>query len=202
MIKKIFLDLDDVLNTFTPYVLSEICGRDVTYNDYPVEAGWNIHEAAMILTGNKRFSDATYFWSLVTRKMWASVPLASEFYGVFSVSANCVGRKNVFILTAPTLDPECLAGKLEWIQRSCPDWIKRQYIITPRKEVCAGRGCLLIDDNEDNVNNFTRENCDSDAILIPRPWNKNWRYYDNDYNLVSFINEVTEIDRGAKIDKA
>jgi hypothetical protein len=169
---RIILDLDDVLNCFTPYVLHELGCRVASphsYEDHPRESGWDIVDAANRLHPSKCWTTAG-FWADVKRLHWASVPRSREFGNLLYLAVWAVGAKNVFILTSPTLDPDCLAGKLEWIQGNCPPWLHRQYLIGPAKHVCAQPGALLIDDNEDNAAAF-RDN-GGQAMLMPRPWNR------------------------------
>jgi 5'(3')-deoxyribonucleotidase len=86
--------------------------------------------------------------------------------------AKAVGRENVCIATSPTKCPESLAGKLEWIHDHFPEWMHRQYAITPRKHLFARPDSLLIDDYSENVERFKAHS--GHAILVPRPWNDNW----------------------------
>ena len=72
-------------------------------------------------------------------------------------------------MTSPTIDPDCLAGKLEWIHEFTPRWMHRQYLVGPRKQFCAHREALLIDDADKNVNTFREWG--GQALLVPRPWN-------------------------------
>ena len=83
--------------------------------------------------------------------------------------AEAVGRENVCITTSPTKCPESLAGKLEWIHGHFPEWMHRQYAITPRKHLFARADSLLIDDHSENIERFEAHG--GHAILVPRPWN-------------------------------
>jgi len=169
-ITRVFLDLDDVLNQFVPYVLWRLgCMEEpYSYEKYPKESGWNIVDAANRLQYYRKFTIES-FWGSVTREMWANVPKTDFCDELIACSANYVGKENVFILTAPTLDPDCLAGKLEWIQRYCPSWIQRQYLIGPPKYLCAKPDTLLIDDRVENVDCFREAG--GQGMLVPRPWN-------------------------------
>jgi 5'(3')-deoxyribonucleotidase len=80
-----------------------------------------------------------------------------------------VSEVPICILTGPTKDPECLAGKYEWITTVLPPYLHRQYLIGPRKQFCAHPEALLIDDSDDNVKAF--RGAGGHAILVPRPWN-------------------------------
>jgi len=168
--KYIFLDLDDVLNTCTPAALHYV-GCPVSPTDITVqkpEWGYDIVNAANRLHPTKLFTEST-FWQSIGRDFWANAPKSIECDWLLETCAGLVGRERVCILTAPTLDPDCLAGKLEWIQRCLPKWIHRQYLMGPRKHFCAKRGALLIDDNPRNIEAFSAHG--GLTILMPRPWN-------------------------------
>jgi len=176
VIERILLDLDDVCNLLTMTCLKHV-GCDVSpYNDsiYPVETGFNITAACNILHPTKKDWGEIEFWNSIPRNLWATAPLSSECYRIIELCVDYVGVENIFIATSPTKDPDCLAGKLEWIQTYLPGYLHRQYLITPRKWLCADRKTLLIDDSDDNVKSFREHG--GKAILVPRPWNVMHKY--------------------------
>jgi len=173
-IKTIFLDLDDVLNRFTMYALEQIGCKVDAYDDssYNPKWGWNIVRAANTLPGHSRHKNKLSpkeFWNAINRKVWASVPLSAECQYLLDNCKDLVGEENVCILSCPTNDPECLAGKLEWIHEYMPPWLWRQYLIGPQKWMCARPDALLIDDSDANVMAFRKHG--GQAVLVPRPWN-------------------------------
>ena len=179
MIKRIFLDLDDVLNIFTPWVLRCV-GRDIHLDgrEHNPEWGFDIVTAANELpvteTGTELGWNVTFtpetFWANLGREVWRDAPISEEFRYLIHKSQEAVGKENVFILTSPTSCPESAAGKVEWIQTYCPEWLHRQYLIGPPKWVCAHES-LLFDDSDDNVKAFRAAG--GHACLVPRPWNSN-----------------------------
>lgn len=170
MIKRILLDMDDVCNRFTMTALHYVgCRIDpLSYAKYPVECQWDIVCAANKLLGYERFT-VSDFWEHIPRKFWANVPTSDEFPLLLGMCESLVGRKNVCILSSPTIDPECLAGKLDWIHRFTPRWLHRQFLVGPKKQFCAHPEALLIDDADKNVDAFRAWG--GQAILVPRPWN-------------------------------
>ena len=166
---RIFLDLDDVLNRFTMSALRHVgCPVDeYRYTDFKPEWGWDIVQAANALHPRRRFEDWE-FWQSIGRGFWANVPQSNEFSLLF-LCEQFVGTENVCILSSPTLDPDCLAGKLEWIQETMPSRFHRQFLFGPRKHFCARPDALLIDDRDKNVEDFRAHG--GQAILMPRPWN-------------------------------
>ncbi len=166
MLNKIFLDLDDVLAIFVPTYL-KILGINVDYSGIDPEWGYDIVDIANNL--QPKVYTTENVWSFATKKMWANLPETEEAKWLLHNCILEVGRKNVFILTKPTKDPLCVAGKVEWIQRFLPHDMEDQYFIGGHKYLCAKEGVLLIDDNEDNINSFRAAN--GSGILVPRPWN-------------------------------
>ncbi|MEN6367656.1 MAG: hypothetical protein ABFC88_12650 [Thermoguttaceae bacterium] len=172
-IKEIYLDMDDVLNTLGPFALHTV-GCDFPpddYTNYPTEYGYNVHDIANDMLGEKLYTCAT-FWASIPRRLWVKVPETPYMPWLLETCANLVGSNEVMIATSPTKDPDCLAGKVEWILDHCPAWLQRQYSITPRKFKYARPGALLIDDHPDNVWRWRERG--GPAILVPRPWNKLW----------------------------
>jgi 5'(3')-deoxyribonucleotidase len=164
-IKRIFLDLDDVLNEFTMTTLEALGCCAGPYNP---EWGWDIVKAANEMHPHDVFTTET-FWNSLNRKHWATLPKSRMCDRLIARCADFVGRENVYILSSPTKDPDCLAGKLEWIQDELPEWIHRQYMIGPQKHLCASPESLLIDDRDKNVQDFCEAG--GKVVLVPRPWN-------------------------------
>jgi hypothetical protein len=174
MIERIFLDLDDVCNTLGPHVLRNVgCNIGSSdYSKYPGQFGWDTHLAANYLLGWERFPTAASLWSSLSRSVWNTCPESDIFHWLLDLSATVVGRENVYTATSPTKDPECLAGKLEWIHDHFPDWMHRQFAITPRKHLFARPGALLIDDYGENTRLW--QEYGGVAVMVPRPWNCLW----------------------------
>lgn len=177
LIDTIYLDIDDVLNTLSATVLRHYgVDQGRIENDYPLGAGYNLPLALSILTGEPPL-ELSEFWGL-PRDLWSTVPLSEEFW-VLDYCAQLVGEENVFLATSPVKCPECLAGKFEWIVKFLPEWIHRQYFITPRKTRLGAPHALLIDDYEGNCDGFVARH--GHTILVPRPWNRNHGLDTNTY---------------------
>jgi 5'(3')-deoxyribonucleotidase len=172
-INTIFLDLDDVLNDFTMSTLRSL-GCDIV--DYDPKWGWDIVKAANAPHPSRSFTKET-FWDSLDRKHWATIPKSEMCDWLVRKCAAEVGCKNVCILSAPTIDPDSLAGKLEWIHSSLPAWMHRQFLIGPYKHLCARPDALLIDDCDKNVYDF--HEAGGHTILVPRPWNHMNAYSNN-----------------------
>lgn len=162
---RIFLDLDDVLNIFTPAALWHV---GCNHTSYKPEWRFNIIRAANASHPLGNFTKET-FWDRFDRRFWACLKKSTMCDWLIKEAAKSVGRNNVYILTSPTKDPDCLAGKLEWIQDNLPAWMHRNYVMSVHKHLCASPGSLLIDDYDYNVTAFL--GAGGKAILVPRPWN-------------------------------
>jgi hypothetical protein len=173
MIRRIYLDLDDVCNTLAPFVLHSVgCAiAPDDYANYPREFGYRISDVANFMLGEERYTPAV-LWASIPRSVWAKVPESPFFLWLLEMCAEAVGRENVCIATSPTKCPESLAGKLEWIHDHFPEWMHRQYAITPRKHLFARPDSLLIDDYNENTDRF--QALGGHVILVPRPRNDNW----------------------------
>jgi hypothetical protein len=174
--KKIFLDLDDVLNKFTMWALRYVgcpIGRELDYAQYDLTWGYDIVRAANELHPDRCFS-VDQFWDCFDQGAWATVPLSDEFHVILCASRAIVGTKNVFILTRPVAYPGCLEGKRQWIKQFMPSEMEENYLIGKDKYLCGTNSPehLLIDDVEKNVDNWRAAG--GSAVLFPRPWNGKW----------------------------
>ncbi len=145
-----FLDLDDVLNEFTMHALKwydiDVKYEDIVTRDIVKTAqdhGWE--------------HDAVTFWRYLPQSVWSRCP-RSKLFDVISGD---------YILTAPTTNPSCAAGKIEWLNNN---W-KKGHIITEHKWLLSKPGRVLVDDSESNIKSWERAG--GTGILVPRPWNKN-----------------------------
>lgn len=172
MISRILLDIDDVCNKMTIPML-QFMGCDINgYSQFPSHVGYDIVGAANHLVGEERWTPRT-FWESIPRHIWSDAPLSDEFPQLIEHCERLVGRENICLLTSPTLDPECLAGKLEWIHKHMPPWLHRQFLVGPVKHFCARPDALLVDDADKNVRKFKEHG--GQAFLVPRPWNSAWK---------------------------
>ena len=175
-IKDIFIDLDDTLNQFTMYALRWVGCLTGKLDEslHPGNGNYDIVEAANIMKPYLQFTH-DIFWNEITRRVWRCVPKSLEFDMLLAESEALVGRKHITILTAPTEDPGCLAGKLEWIHENLPEWLHRQYIMTTQKHLLAHvPGALLIDDSDNNIKAF--QQVGGQTLTVPRPWNRLHEY--------------------------
>lgn len=182
----IVLDLDDTINSLTMHILNRL-GCDVgpfEYDKFPQECGYDIIAAWAKLSGRDKVP-VPMFWEWISRRTWEEAPKSQQFW-LIDHCASLVGEENVMIATSPTKSADCHFAKYHWMMRHLPEWLKRQYSITPRKHRMAQPGTLLIDDCDHNVAKFRARK--GAGIVVPRPWNK-LRRECTDSHLISTLGE-------------
>lgn len=142
---KILLDIDGVLNNFIRGAC-KIFNRDYDslISSWPLGI-WNMEVALNI--------PASEFYSTIDHAgidFWANLP---EFSHTRSMIKFCQDLAPTYLVTTPTLDPSCHHGKMIWIQNVFGRNFK-DYVLTPRKELCAAPYHVLVDDNEENIKKF------------------------------------------------
>lgn len=158
-----FLDMDGVLvdwfaGSMNHFALSWDKFKSA---DRPVHHHWILHQANLTIDQYYERCDETFWanldWSIDGREILKAVE--STFY-----------PNNVCILTSPGPSHHAAHGKILWIKKHMPQYMDRFLIGSP-KELCASTNKVLIDDSDKKVINFRIHG--GEAILIPRPWNKN-----------------------------
>jgi len=163
-INRIYLDIDGVLNTMPFSALFKILGCNGL--KYPIGEYDIVKVCNQFLTTPLT---AEQFWSQLDYDFWATISKSAECDWLIEFSRQMVGEENVFLLTSPIRNPQCVAGKIDWIYNTLPKWLHNQFIITRHKEVCAHPNELLIDDCDENIKTFSKAG--GEVILMPRPWN-------------------------------
>ena len=167
-IRKIYLDMDDVLVECTVDAIRHMGLHDFQREDYP-DVGRDIYAAYEQLTGLSL--TPAQWWEHFKREWWATITPTPWCFDLLDLVCEFVECENVFLLTTPTKCGDCLAGKLDWIHEYLPKWIHRQYNMTPRKRSCAAPGSVLIDDADDNIRAFQTNDPPGWGITFPQPWN-------------------------------
>ena len=74
-------------------------------------------------------------------------------------------------------NPGSCTGKALWVQSHLPEYSKRFIISTAPKSLLAKPDTLLIDDKDENVEEFVKAG--GYGILVNRPWNKGYERADH-----------------------
>jgi len=159
---NILLDMDGVLADFTHgaiNVLNQRTKKNYTVKQYAEEFGnWGM---------DRNYGITKYeFWLAIGSKdeFWFKLkpfPWALDLYKYLC------SLGNVTIVTTPSLDPDCAAQKLRWL-----DYYLRvkssDVFIGGKKYLMAGNG-ILIDDYPVNCEKFAKAG--GEAICVPSNWN-------------------------------
>lgn len=78
----------------------------------------------------------------------------------------------VYILTSPSLNPNCASGKRRWMKNHYPKMMKNM-IIANKKHLLANPRSVLIDDTQNKISDWVYEG--GHGILFPQPWNDNYK---------------------------
>jgi 5'(3')-deoxyribonucleotidase len=120
-------------------------------------------------------------------EFWKNIPWMYDGKIILTLLEDAFGKKNISILTSNhVVDTRSAAyGKVRWIEENLPDY-KYKYFIGGDKSFLAHKGMMLIDDKNENVDNFRMKG--GHAFLVPREWNRG--HLDKDqvqYQLIKFL---------------
>lgn len=155
----IFLDLDGVLVDFVRGMNKALgLSPDLVANhwDWFKDAGFSFKEVD----------------NQCTLGFWMNLPWmhdGKDILRLFDASESCL---------ATTCMPNRASalGKQLWVKAHMPAYSRRLIIFsckTPKKLFAASRQCLLVDDKNENVDEFIEAG--GSAILVPRPWNRGYK---------------------------
>lgn len=127
------------------------------------------------------------------RKFWENIDNVGEVFwsdmGLFSWTIDLIGSlDNFIILSSPSMNPQCVSGKLKWIYKVLGSSF-RNYMFVPSNLKCkvANQDSILIDDSEKNCEDFMTAG--GYSVLFPQPYNKN---RDKQGDVVSYIHKKIE----------
>ncbi len=152
-----FLDMDGVLCDLHDSLLKHHNISDPYYNPD------NLGKYGLTRVMNMHYLE---IFKGLHRSFWANLkptPWMKELVQFCEENFEC------FILTAPSNNNECLAGKREWIGKHMPKFASR-FLIGAPKYACAGPNKVLVDDKESNIDRFIEYG--GHGVLVPQPWNK------------------------------
>ena len=157
---KVFIDLDGVLANFVQ-AACDVHGIPNPYHN-PENFG-NFNMAQVTGMSNNQF------WKpLQGHSFWTNLPLHDDAHAILANVEARFRQEDIAFLTANSRDPFSASGKLSWVQKHFPKYVRR-VIITPAKHFIAHSETLLIDDRDKNCEDFYSEG--GRCILLPRPWN-------------------------------
>jgi len=157
-IKNIFIDMDGVLTNCHWAALRH---HNLNPKEWP-KGKWT----GQIIEEMKSYK---FEWDALDFEFWAQLQKTSLCDDLIHAAHGLAGSPYVFLLSRPTKNPGCYAGKAAWVQNNLPEWIHSNLILTGHKELLANSHSLLIDDDPNNCQKFR----DNGGLTIPvyRPWN-------------------------------
>jgi hypothetical protein len=149
-----------------------------------VQGSLDIHgikmDAEMLYSGNEGKWDFVQilgmmqpaFWKPMDEEFWAKLDPMPDCFQILELVENRFKRENVMILTSPSSNYGCHAGKIRWMERHLPRHYSKTagHMFGSRKELLARPNNVLVDDRDKNVDDFTSHG--GRAILVPRIWNR------------------------------
>lgn len=154
--KFILMDMDGVICNFVGGLIES--------------HGWSIlHDDWKSYYHNRQMGiDDSVMWEPTRRENWwrelRPYPGAKKFIDAI----RSILSFDIIYTTAPSNDPACESEKIHWL-RDHGFMDGNDYVLTPHKYLLAGSGGILVDDSQDQVNNY--RNAGGNAVLFPQPWN-------------------------------
>ncbi len=172
MIKEIYIDQDGVMANCVKAML-DIHSWDSPWPTPPIH-----HDCHEWWEDTRKMSMAD-FWKPIDQdgKFWANISPYGWLDELLIACAQAVGKENLFVLTSPHQHANCYYGKVEWLEEYVPVVPKSQYIFCKQKGKLGSEGRLLIDDKNENIDDFKAEG--GEGLLFPQPWNRNWAVGDS-----------------------
>jgi 5'(3')-deoxyribonucleotidase len=167
---KCLVDMDGVITDFATGLFKANC---LDVKDFDLTGHWWLHKACA--------SDQTEFEKPChTPEFWENLRFTPEAFQIIEAVEDKYGTKNVYLCTSPSDWPAASFGKHKWILKNLPEY-RRRFFIGDEKWAIASPSLLLVDDRDDNVDNFRRAG--GQAILVPRPWNRHHKLHTMAYVL-------------------
>lgn len=149
------IDLDGVITDFVGAAAKLFNIKDTGWEpgSYDIAKAFNI--------------EPSRFWARINSyEFWSTLPKTDFADDLF----NLLQGKEYFIITSPTLDPQSLAGKYQWIKNHYPK-LRCKVLVGACKQYCADSNTVLIDDSDEKIQKFISYG--GHGILVPQIWNSN-----------------------------
>lgn len=160
----VYLDCDGVYADFVTGILAAMNIEFPGYDRWP----WGHVFDIFPLIGTcwaeaSKYCDADF---------WANLPWMPDGAKILHSVLTRFRPEETMVLTKPMDHDDSYTGKARWITEHMPA-LRRRLVPThiSKAEFAFDWNCLLIDDSEENYNDFTRAG--GAAILVPRPYNTN-----------------------------
>jgi len=182
MIKIVFLDMDGVLSNFHKGV-HKVFGKPYIYNSlalrrYDFWENWNPPITRDMVD------------SICTTSFWRNLEWMHDGFDILQIIRSKFIAEQVYLLTVPMPNVESPTGKWLWVRDKMPAIYLKQTIITQApKHLLARPDTLLIDDKDQNIDEFIKAG--GQGCLVPRPWNRAHLHADRTVEVVkNFLEDL------------
>lgn len=159
---RVFLDMDGVIVD----LLGGMCKFHNLTNPYANPDNYGVYNIA-----NAFGISEEECWGRCEKDFWMNLEPTEEAKELIFFLELRFGRKNICILSAPTLNDGSEPGKKAWIKQHFPQFTN-QCLFGKAKHFCANQNSILIDDSDRNIDEFNKAG--GFGLLVPRLWNKNY----------------------------
>lgn len=188
-ISTVFLDVDGVVADFRkgihnvfnkPYDYSTLTPKWLFWDDWPDVTFKMVNDACTV-------------------EFWRNLEWMFDGHKILRSLFPRFELEQVYLLTAPMPNVESATGRWLWIKEQLPLYYKRTIITQAPKHLLARPDTLLIDDKDENIDEFRAAG--GKAIKVPRPWNCLYPWSDISLQAVelSLRNFTTEGKTNGKI---
>lgn len=181
MIKTVFVDMDGVLsdfhkgvhNTFKkPYIYGPSLQRYDFWEDWdPITTRDDVN-------------------SICDFNFWRNLEWMHDGIEIIQAITSKFKTNQIYLLTTPMPNLESASGKMMWINNNLPIYLKRTIITQAPKSLLAKSDTLLIDDKDQNIDEFIKAG--GRGLLVPRPWNRNYSWAHQSVDVVKTFLENLE----------
>ncbi len=182
MSKNCLLDMDGVLANF---VQGSLDIHNIKMDAEMLYAG---HEGQWDFVKILGMSQPA-FWKPMDEEFWAKLDPMPDAFKILELVEARFGRENVMLLTSPSNNYGCHAGKIRWMERHLPRHYSKTagHMFGSRKELLARPNNWLIDDRDQNVDDFRSHG--GIGTLVPRVWN---RFHNIRASALDFLKEALD----------
>lgn len=165
----IFIDLDGVMTDFVQG-FHKALGLEYNPENYPYTLGkYDIFDQ---IANVHNIDHAIFERILNDQDFWKGLPKTKEADEILSICEKF--SQNIVFFTNISYNMEnAIIGKYLWIKNNYPKYINNILIGSVNKNILSFPGSILLDDCDENINNFNA--LYGIGILIPRKWNSGYQ---------------------------
>lgn len=164
MIKTVYLDMDGILVNFVGAV-NKYMG--IPKDTIPTKWNW-------VKDYGFTFDDVNSWCDI---NFWHTLDWTYDGHDIIRLVVSTFKPEQIYLLTTPMPNPGSYTGKALWVQSHLPEYNKRLIVTPVPKSLFATPSILLIDDKDENVEEFVKAG--GYGILVNRPWNKGYERVDH-----------------------